>query len=484
MDRSSAGDVVDESAWWGTTYGEHTMAAMTVSRRDFLGAAAGLGAVHVTGCLASSDAAAVQTAFFALQDWTEIVVGDALSVDSPVEVGRMGHGWDPGADIVPRIASGEVFIYLGTPEFQWALDVADELNEDHPDVRLIDGMDAIASEELLAFETAHDADREADDESHFDPATVTVGEFDLMVGGETVAWWHDEHWHGGVPDVPLDESITIDLHVEDDRGRVPPLGSDALFQFGARLADEAPTDVIDIGSEGDVVTVTGREIGQTLLVFELRAGDDVVFDTAADPVTMTVGDPEDVDIDAFYDPHVWVDPIIVQDIVDHLAAELGSVFPEDAAGLQERADDYRDRLAAVDRQFQTMIEDAEITVGVLAGHSSFQYLERRYDFELVTPVGISPDAAESIQDVIELADVIDEYGIETVLYDPFEATDPDEDVPQAVEVLLENTAATGAAPLTPAEGTTATWQERGYGWVEQMEEINLPSLRAAFRADR
>ena len=457
---------------------------MTVSRRAFLGATAGLGAVHASGCLASSDPAAVQTAFFALQDWTDVIVGDALTVDSPVDVGRAGHGWDPGADIVPRIASGEAFVYLGTPEFEWALDVADELAADHPEVRLIDGMDAVSSAALLAFETADEADRRPDHDVTFDPEGFTIGEFELLVGGETAAWWHDNHWHGGVPDVPLDGSISIGLHVEDDRGRVPPLGPDEVLQFDARLAEGAPADVVEIDTDGTEVTVTGREAAQTLLVFELRAGDEVVFETAADPTTVTVGEPDDIEVDAFYDPHVWVDPVIAREMVAHLAEELATVAPDDADAFRERAADYRDRLAAVDQQFEAMADEAAITVGVFAGHSSFRYLERRYGFELVTPVGVSPDAAESLEDVIELADVIDEHGIDTVLYDPFEATDPEEDVPQAVEVLLENTDAEDAAPLTPVEGTTAAWQERGYGWIEQMEEINLPSLRAAFGVER
>ncbi len=52
-----------------------------------------------------------------------------------------------------------------------------------------------------------------------------------------------------------------------------------------------------------------------------------------------------------------------------------------------------------------------------------------------------------------------------------------------VEVLLENTGAENYEPLTPAEGTTAEWTEQEWGWVEQMEAINIPSLRAALGAE-
>lgn len=52
-----------------------------------------------------------------------------------------------------------------------------------------------------------------------------------------------------------------------------------------------------------------------------------------------------------------------------------------------------------------------------------------------------------------------------------------------VEVLLENTDADTYEPLTPVEGTTEEWNEQDWGWIEQMEELNLPSLRAALGAD-
>ncbi|ELY63323.1 metal ABC transporter substrate-binding protein [Natronobacterium gregoryi SP2] len=48
---------------------------------------------------------------------------------------------------------------------------------------------------------------------------------------------------------------------------------------------------------------------------------------------------------------------------------------------------------------------------------------------------------------------------------------------------MENTDADEYAPVTPAEGTTAEWNERGWGWIEQMEEVTIPSLRQALGAE-
>ena len=461
---------------------------MNISRRTALTGLGTATALGLAGCLASptqpsdsDEQLSGSAAFFTLMDWGNHVGEGVITFETPVEVGEMGHGWDPDADIVPQIAQHDVFLYLHTPEFQWAIDVAAELSDEDHGIRLIDGMDAIARSDLLPFVT--DARLpEPDSDEDYDPATVEITDFNIHVGGNVAAWWHGDHWHGGVPEVPLDDTRTLYYSVEDRQGNILPLGAGEPFSVRAKVPNDAPADPIDIDDQGEATLLTGATEGQTLLVFEVIADQEVIFDTADDPLVVSVVEPAAVEVDAFHDPHVWPDPIFAQQIVDHIADELVDVTPGDEATLRENAADYNERVAAIDRQFEQVVEEAELDVAVYVAHDAFQYVEQRYGFELRTPVGVTPDAAESIEDVAELAKLIEEGRIDTILFDPFEAPNPDEDVPQAVRVLLEDTSAEHAEPLSPAEGITPSWREQGYGWVEVMEEINLPSLRKALRA--
>ncbi len=464
---------------------------MKLTRRSLLvtgGAVATSGAV--AGCLDSpsstdeEDAYSGSAAFFTLQDWSNQVTGDVMEFDTPVEVGEMGHGWDPDGDIVPEIAQRDIFLYLQTPEFQWAVDVADDLAaDDDREITLIDAMGAVSESELLSFAGGDDLLPEPDLDVDFDPATFEVGEFELIHGDDVAAWWHDDHWHGGVPDVPLDGSRTLSITVEDTDGNVPPLGEDEQFHVTARLEDGAPEDIVESTTDGRDIEFQGVEAGQTLVVFELRADDEVVFDTAAEPTTVRVDEPEDIEVDAFYDPHIWVDPVHAQSMVKLLAEEFGSVVPDAEETFQENAEKYNEAVDRVDQAFEELVSDAELDVAVYVAHDAFQYVEERYGFELQTPVGVTPDAAESLEDISKLGQTIEEHEIDTILFDPFEAPNPDEDIPQAATVLLEETRAEEALPLSPAEGTTQSWREDEYGWIEQMEEINLPSLRQALKAE-
>ncbi|TYT60610.1 metal ABC transporter solute-binding protein, Zn/Mn family [Natrialba swarupiae] len=472
---------------------------MDISRRSVLKASGGtLAGAAVAGCLSEPDAGESNeggdddgngptgyAAFFALWDWANHVGGDEMTFVNPIEAGEMGHGWEPPADIQRDIADSDVFVYLDTAEFSWAQNVATDLETDYDDVTLIDAMAGLESQ-LLAVDRDPEDDREPARDHEFDPDAVDVAGFDVYDGqsGEEVAYWHGDHWHGELPEVPLEGSATVEGVFEDDEGRVLPLGDDEQFQIDARIIDGANEDVLEIESHGDHVEFHALDVGRTRVVFELVADGEVLWDTSADNMTAEVVEElSESDAPEFYDPHVWVDPIIAQDVVETIADGLAEVDPDNAETYAENAAAYNERLDEVDRQFEDLAAEADRDVAVLAGHDSFQYIEHRYDFEIHTPVGISPDAAETESDISEAISIVEEHDIDTILYDPFETPNPDEDVPQMVEVLLENTDAEEYAPLSPAEGTTEEWNEQEWGWIEQMEEINIPSLRQALGAE-
>lgn len=326
---------------------------MNVTRRSVL--KTGIGAATASafaGCLGNDIEADGYAAFFPLWDWAQQVSGDQLEFANPVSTGRMGHGWSPDGNLATDVASTEVFLYLDTPEFAWAQDIAATLERDYDDVAVVD---LLAGVDLPEVDGGHDGDGES-------------GEDGSDEGGQ-----HDER----------------------------------------------------------------------------------------------------------HDPHAWVDPVLAQEMVGNTADALVDLDPDNGDTYETNADEYADRLGAVDSQFADLIGSATREVAVFAGHNSFQYLEHRYGFELVTPVGVTPDAAESIDDVAGLIETIEEHDIETVLYDPFEAPDPGNSLPQAVELLFENTQADQAEPLTPVSGTTEQWADNGWGWAQQMEEINLASLETA-----
>uniref|UniRef100_UPI0026055838 metal ABC transporter substrate-binding protein n=1 Tax=uncultured Halorubrum sp. TaxID=399555 RepID=UPI0026055838 len=174
-----------------------------------------------------------------------------------------------------------------------------------------------------------------------------------------------------------------------------------------------------------------------------------------------------------YDPHVWTDPVLAGEMVDTIATGLGEADPDNAEAYAANADSYAEELGAIDDAFRSIAEDAARDVAVLAGHNSFQYLEARYGFRLHSPVGVSPQNEPTQSEIADTIDLVDGEGIDVVLYDRFQS-------PRLAESIVENSGATEAVPVSPAGGTTREWNDAGYGYLEQMTEINVPAFERAF----
>ena len=459
---------------------------MKTTRRSVLKAGAGaLAFGALAGCIGNDSGGEETpdgyTAFFSLYDWANQVAGDELTFENPVGTGRMGHGWSPDGDITRDIASSDMFIYLDTPEFSWAQDIVQTLEQDHDDVLIIEALDGLEPH-FIPFDGGESELPEPDYGHDFDEDSLGFDDFEIwdLRTDEQLGYWHVEHWHGGVPDVPLDSFVPVGIVIRDTDERVLPLGRGETYSVDARVADGAPEDVVDIESQGDHVEFHGRSLGNTEVVFEIYREDELVYETSDEPEGVEV--VEDADEDGFFDPHLWVDPIHAQRMVENIAAELAEYDPDNEETYRENAATYNERLDDVDRQFRELRDSAELDVAVFAGHDSYQYVERRYNFDLVTPVGVTPDAVEDLDSIANMIEIIEANDIDTVLYDPFEAPDPDDSYPQMVEMIFENTDVDDAEPLSPVEGLTQEWADNDYGWVEQMEEINIPSLEKALKA--
>jgi len=454
---------------------------MTITRRTLLKSGVTVGAAAaVAGCTGdpgdeSDGERSGYAAFFTLWDWSNQVGDGAFTFENPVEVGEMGHGWEPDGDLLRNVAGTDVFVYLDTPELSWAQDIAAELEADYDDVAVIDGMAGLDGE-LLPWDDG--GETAAPDRDHdWNPETVEIADFDVLDrrSGEVSAYWHNDHWHGGIQPVPLDSHRALEGVFEDSDGRVLPLGDDDPFEFDAVVADGADEEPIEIEPRGDHVRLHGREVGRTQLVFQLKHDGEVLWDTSNDLIAARV--EEEVDEDGeFFDPHVWVDPVLSQMVVDTIAEGLAEIDPDNAEMFEENAAAYNEELAEIDAAFEELMADATRNTGVLAGHDSFAYVEDRYGFDLHTPVGVSPEAEPSQTDIADTIEFVDDNGIDVILYDQFES-------PNLANTIVENSSASEVLAVTPAEGTTAEWNEEGWGWLDQMREVNLPAFRKALGAE-
>ena len=176
------------------------------------------------------------------------------------------------------------------------------------------------------------------------------------------------------------------------------------------------------------------------------------------------------------DPHFWLDPARAKQAVDNIERGLADVAPDQQATLAPNADALRSDLDALDATYRERLSGRTRDTVLVAGHNSFQYLGERYDFEVEALTGLAPDAAPTPQDVRRAQEAIETHDVEYVLAPVFESD-------RAAQQLVEETDATGVLPLTPVPSLTSEWADRGWGYLDVMEQVNLPSLARALGAE-
>ena len=114
------------------------------------------------------------------------------------------------------------------------------------------------------------------------------------------------------------------------------------------------------------------------------------------------------------DPHFWLDPLAMKDVVTALAAELENSLGLDVAdrarSLESRLDNLHsaisDMTASLPAQNRKLV----------TGHHSMGYFARQYGFELIGAVvpNLSTQAGVSAADIAALIEQIKEHGVKAV----------------------------------------------------------------------
>lgn len=160
---------------------------MQPTRRVLLGGTAALVGGGLAGCIGDTGGGdedgsrkEAYTAFFTLESFTGAVAGDGLTVRNPIPDGELGHHYEVSTQAQLDVARSQAFVYAALPGFQrWAVDAAENLRKDHPEVTLVD---AVGDIELLdanphggdghdheSDETDHTHEEDGHDHGDFDP---------------------------------------------------------------------------------------------------------------------------------------------------------------------------------------------------------------------------------------------------------------------------------------------------------------------------
>ncbi len=132
-----------------------------------------------------------------------------------------------------------------------------------------------------------------------------------------------------------------------------------------------------------------------------------------------------------HDPHVWLDPVNAQAMVDAVVAALSRIAPEQAATYRSNGATLKRRLDALLQRAAAQVEPVRQRPFVVF-HDAFQYLEHRLDLTGAGALTVNPALGTGARRVAEIRDLIRARGAACLFSEPqFE--------PGLIETIAEGT---------------------------------------------
>lgn len=178
---------------------------------------------------------------------------------------------------------------------------------------------------------------------------------------------------------------------------------------------------------------------------------------------------DELAVDGGGDPHIWLDPTVMAQIVEAVTAALIEVFPGDSVSMERRSRVYREDLLALAGRYDETLDDCERRTFVTA-HAAFGALAERFGLTQESIAGLSPDEEPDPRRLSQLTDLVRDRGITTVFSEELVS-------PEVAETLARE-AGVETDVLDPLEGLSKARIAAGEGYITVMER-NLERLADA-----
>jgi len=167
------------------------------------------------------------------------------------------------------------------------------------------------------------------------------------------------------------------------------------------------------------------------------------------------------------DPHVWLDPLLAQRIVEVIRAALERGDPAGKTAYAANAGAYTAKLGALDARFDAGLRTCARR-DVVVSHAAFGYLTRRYRLEQIAVTGLTPQAEPSPAVLAEVVRAARARAVTAIFLEPLVSPRLAETLARELRVRL--------LTLNPIEGVTKQEAADAIGYIDLMTR-NLENLR-------
>jgi len=170
------------------------------------------------------------------------------------------------------------------------------------------------------------------------------------------------------------------------------------------------------------------------------------------------------------DPHVWLDPVLMSQLVGEVERGLATADPKGAATYERNTHALRDQLGALDARYRERLTGCARDL-LVTSHEAFGYVATRYGLHQQGVAGLSPDQEPDPARLGELAQLARDQGVTTVF--------TEENVsPRIAQTLAREAGGLKTEVLSPLESLTKKERDAGADYFTLMD-ANLDKIATA-----
>ena len=396
----------------------------------------------------------ILTSFYPYHEFTKNVAGDFANVKQFMPSGVEAHDWEPRAQEIQSLKDADVFVYNGLGMESYIENIIESGEFDN-----VVFLKASEGVELLKFEDDHDDHAKHDDhDDHDEHAKHDDHDDHAEEFHEEIALVIEEFEEGHMTESQSIVAIEEILHEHEGDGH----------EHGAGMIEDIEHVLHEI-EDGHIAGSEGLEE-----IHHLVSGEDVHDEHAKeddhdDHDEHEEGGHDGHDHDYEFDPHIWLDPILVKQQVNVIRDGLIQVDPDNKEHYEENARIYNDKMDALDMKIGSALSSCQKDT-IVPYHNAFTYLGERYDIHIMALGGMAPDSEASAAEIAEFVDFVKDNDIKVIFSE--ELVDP-----RLAEVIAEEANAQ-VLLFSPLEALNKDEAGTNVSYIDKMED-NLDSLKVA-----
>ena len=381
----------------------------------------------------------ILTSFYPYHEFTKNVAGDVAEVKQFMPSGVEAHDWEPRAQEIQSLKDADVFVYNGLGMEPYVDQIIDSGEFDN--VLFVKASEGV---ELLEFEDGHD------DHAGHDDHDIHAEEF-----YKEIALVIEEFEHGHMTESQSIEAIEEILHEHEGDGH----------DHGAGAIEEIEHVLHEI-EDGHIGGPEGLEEIHHLVSSEDDHDEHAKED---DHDEHEEGGHDGHHHDYEFDPHIWLDPILVKQQVNVIRDGLIEADPQNKEYYEENSRIYNNKMDALDMKIGSALSSCQKDT-IVPYHNAFTYLGERYDIHIMALGGMAPDSEASAAEIADFVDFIKDNDIKVIFSE--ELVDP-----RLAEVIADEANAR-VILFSPLEALTPEEEGTNISYIDKMEQ-NLDSLKVA-----